>query len=559
MIVDENRNKNPEETFINPSQSTLAQERNAQFDEMVPPKLPFHVLGFNKQRQILIWHKGKTLPIPVSQLRADELKLLVGEQPRPEKDAPCPYGLIKHKILTLAHAKGLVDDDEPIKSGVWKFKGEWIIVSGKKAAVIQDGKFAFLEIPIINNRTIEFERSPWIDLDQLKTHLDNANLKDTFEKVKQLVSQWCWADHGMIDFAAAFIMLQVFQHAMRWRPWLYLLGAAHTGKSSFLEHVLERLMGCLIKRLDKSTGHATAQAIGWSSRVPVFDEFEKNKHMNDVLETMKLCNRGGVKTSGTPGDKHKEFSLHHQPWLASIYLPRTFSNDQAQYSRIVKFELKKVSEGKSILGMTDEEAQELLCDIVAGIILSWIKIETGALKIEKEKESYIKECKDKISGRTVENFMYAMSLLSCVSAQAQKIPPWAINEVKDDGENILESILMAKIRHFNSEFMVIDLIHRVLGEPVDIDLSDATAKQLLRNNGLSVVKKAGGWCLAIRCKDIGESLFKFHSDYEKIDISAPLERLEGAEKGVKTEWGASVKQRALHIPGRHINAITGAE
>ena len=524
MTIDEDGIKNP----IKKMNKETSQERNFQFDEMAPPKLPFHVLGFNRQRQILIWHQGKILPIPVNQLKSDELKLLVGELPRLGKDDPCPYSLIKQKILALAYAKGLVDDEEPIKSGIWKFKHDWIIVSGKRAAIIQDGKFSFLETPLINNRTIEFEHGQWVDLNRLKTHLESANLSVTFEKVKNLVSQWCWVDQGMVDFVVAFVMLQMFQHAMKWRPWLYLLGAAHTGKSSFLEHVLERLMGCLIKRLDKSTGHASAQAIGWSGRVPVFDEFEKNKHMTDVLETMKLCNRGGVKTSGTPGDKHKEFSLHHLPWFASIYLPRSFSSDQAQLSRVIKFELKKVPEGKSIAGLCDDDAQDLLCDIVGSIISSWTRIEIEANRIEKKKESYIKEYEEKISGRTVENFMYAMSLLACVKDQTQKIPNWAISEVKDDGENILEAIVMAKIKHMGGEFLVIDLIHQVLGEPISSIVTSATAKELLRNNGLSVVKKTSGWCLAIRCKDVGESLFKFHSDYQTVDISAPLERLEAS-------------------------------
>lgn len=536
-------------------------DRERKFDEMMPPKLPFHVLGFNAQRQILIWYKGKILPTPISQLRKDELKLLVGLLPSSQQDKTDQYEEIKLKIIALAHSKGLVDDEEPIKSGIWKFKNDWVIVSGKKAALIQNGELSFLETPLVNGRTIEFERTSWIDLDRLKERLPKSNLSDTFKTVKALTSQWNWADAGMADFVSAFIMLQLFQYALIWRPWIYLLGAAHTGKSFFLEHVLERLMGSLIKRMDKSTGHATAQAVGWSGRIPVFDEFEKNKHMADVLETLKLGNRGiGMKTSGTTGDKHKEYSLHHQPWFASIYLPKTFSSDQAQLSRVVKFELKKAREGKSLQGLSDSQAQDLLCDIVASVISDWSQIEDKAREIEGKKDALIKDCDGKISVRTVDNFMYSMALLSCVQGTEQKIPGWAIGEVKDDGENILESIIMAKIKYGITEFLVIDLIHKVLGELINIEnITEATAKDLLRNHGLSVVKKSTGWCLAIRCKDVRESLFKFHSDYQNVDISAPLERFDGAEKGIKTEWGQSVKQRALHIPGRHINTITGAE
>ena len=203
-------------------------ERYFDFDELGEPKLPFHVLGYNSQKQVLIWHKGRIFPTPVKQLSKDELKLLVGELPEPGEKQPCPYAKMKNRIIKLAHAKGLVDDEEPIKSGIWKFKDEWVIVSGKKAALIKNNEFKFLETPLIHDRTIEFERTSWIDLDNLKKHLKNPSLPSAFAKTRNLVSQWCWYDKEMIDYVTAFIMLQMFQSAMRWRPWIYLLGAAGT-------------------------------------------------------------------------------------------------------------------------------------------------------------------------------------------------------------------------------------------------------------------------------------------------------------------------------------------
>lgn len=538
--------------------SKVSQDRESKFEEIGEPKLPFHILGFNNQKQILLWHKGRILPTTVRHLGKDDLELLVGELPPPREKEPCPYKKMKSRIIKLANIKGLVDDEEPVKSGIWKFKEEWLIVSGKKAVIIKDGKLDYLETPLIHDRTIEFERSSWIDFDCLAKHLNSSSLSDTFKQIKALISQWCWQDTGMTDYVSAFIMLQMFQYAMRWRPWLYLLGAAGTGKSSFFDHVIERLFGSQVKRLDKSTAHATAQSIGGSGKIPLFDEFEKNKHLPDVLELLKLCNRGGRKTSGTTSEKANEYALHHLPWLASIYLPKTFSSDQAQLSRVIKFELKKVPDGKFIVGISDQEAQELLCKVISTMIKNWNKIEEIVNKIERNKEQYIKECNGQIDGRCVENFMYPMALLSLVCDPEQKIPIWAILKIKDDGENILESIVMSKIRYLNDEFLIIDLINLILEEPVQIGIKIATAKDLLRKNGLSVVRKNQGWFLAVRCKEVSESLFKFHNDYKSLDIKAPLERLDGVEKNVKTEWGNQKKLGALHIPSCHINSISGA-
>jgi hypothetical protein len=543
----------------------VTKDREDSFDRLGEEKLPFHILGFNGQKQILIWHKGKILPTPVRQLTKDDLKLLVGEKPAPEDGEPCPYAKIKGRIINSAYNNGLVDDEDPIRSGIWRFKDDWVIVSGKQAALIQTGKLTYQETPLIADRVIEFERSSWIQLDLLQKTLQTPCLKSTFSKVKKLVSQWCWQDEkdGVVDFIAAFIMLQLFQSAMRWRPWIYLLGAAGTGKSSFFEHVLERLFGCLVKRLDKSTAHATAQSIGGSGKVAIFDEFEKNKHLSDVLELLKLCNRGGRKTSGTTTEKAKEFALHHLPWLASIYLPVTFRSDQAQLSRVVKFELKKVPEGKSIAGIPDAEAQELLCEIIASVIASWSDIESVTTKIEQSKEEYIKACNGKIDGRCVENLMYPMALLSLVDGKDREIPnreipKWAINEVKDDGANVLEAIIFSKIRYMQDEYLVIDLINTVLGNTVGIDMQAATAKDMLRKNGLSVVqKKENGWFLAVLSKEISETLLKTRNEYRGLDIRSPLERLEGVQKSVKTDWGNKIKCWALHVPVKHITQITG--
>lgn len=291
----------------------------------------------------------------------------------------------------------------------------------------------------------------------------------------------------------------------------------------------------------------------------VFDEFEKSKHISTLLETMKLSNRGGVVTSGTTGDKPKEFELNHMPWFASIYLPRSFSSDQAQTSRAVRFELGKVPEGKSIVGLTDEQAETLLCEIIAATLSSWESIEKAAQDIEKRKGEFIKACDGKISGRCVENLMYAMALIGLVKGKAQQIPEWAITEMKDDGENILETIIFAKIRHDGHEYLITDLIDRALREPVLSNISEAVAKDLLRKHGLSVVERREGWCLAVIPKMVNEHLLKHYDEYRGLDIKSPLERLDGVEKNVKTSWGSQTKVWAMQIPGKHISALTSAE
>lgn len=140
-------------------------EREKDFDsnfseiKEIEINLPFHVLDFNSQIKILIWHKGKILPMLPNQLKPDDLKLFVGDILVPEEieggsKSPNPYTKIKDRIISLAHTKGLIDNEEPPKSGIQKIKNEWIIVLGRQAVLIKNKDFNFLETPIIHDKVI---------------------------------------------------------------------------------------------------------------------------------------------------------------------------------------------------------------------------------------------------------------------------------------------------------------------------------------------------------------------------------------------------------------------
>lgn len=56
----------------------------------------------------------------------------------------------------------------------------------------------------------------------------------------------------------------------------------------------------------------------------------------------KLCNAGGVKTSGRPNEKALEYEFHHLLWFGSTYKPAQMTPDGAQESRTVTLELKNL-------------------------------------------------------------------------------------------------------------------------------------------------------------------------------------------------------------------------
>jgi hypothetical protein len=505
--------------------------------------LPFRILGYNTQHQILIWQNGRLLSLPATHLNKNELRLLVGGQ---SKWFQMPDGdqLLKNKLIDEARERGFIDDEAPLKAGVWYLKGKWIVISGKRAATVENGKLKYLEEPIFEGKLIESNVASWIDWTVFEESLgpDLERLKRIFNRLYEKVRLWNWKEPSMAAYATAFIMLSIIQQAMKWRPWIYLTGAKSTGKSTFFEYLLQVIFGILVERLDKSTAHATAQTIGNSGRIAVFDEFEKHRHIPEILELMKLCNKGGQKTSGTGAEKAHRFLLHHMPWFGSIYLPKRMMQDAAQESRTVKLELKKLKEGTPLLEKFDsEEAPKLAAEIVATLIASWEQIEAKAQEINRDRNLLIQELPG-MEIRTIENFMYASSLLilACPELADPIIPPWAATQSEDDGDKLLDTILASIVKIKGETYSVSELLQLSKRDP-----SEEYSKELDRY-GLRFTTHKFKQFLAIRCENITRHLLK-DTEYASLDIKGPLSRIDGAIVSEPVKMAGSPK-RCVLIP-----------
>jgi hypothetical protein len=502
-----------------------------------PNEWPFTVLGYNNKREIILWHQGDLMLIPVKQLSKRDLQLLIGS-----------FGLSEDSegiIIQEAHKKGKIYDDKPIKSGVWKFKNKWLVVSGKRVAIIDQNKLETLDYPVFEDKIIKFENKNWIDWDHFEGVFGKVTLTEVYNKIHKKVFVWNWASSTMSEYATSFILLSVLQHAMSWRPWINITGAKGTGKSTFFDSIIQGVYSVLVQRLDKSTAHATAQNIGNSSKVPIFDEFEKNKHIPDILEMLKLSNSGGVKTSGTPGEKSLEFDLHHMPWFGSIYLPQQISQDSAQESRLIKLELKKLAEGTPLLEKIEaEEGAKMAAEIVSAMIYHWDEIESGAKYIAKNRKDIMTRVKG-VQIRTVDNFMYASSLLNIAIKTKYDVPDWVNVDDEDDGEKIINFILSSLIN--------VEGKTHSLGACITLAIGDQTNefKKTLENVGIKHTSKDGVKYIALRTPNIVRFLLK-DTDYKNMDIQAPLSRIEGAISTHPVKFSGK-QERCVLVPLSFIN------
>lgn len=528
------------------AQNTLSEEiiqlRNSvnllETTEEAEIALPFYVLGHNAQREILIWKDGRLIILPAGRLNQNELRLYIGGDSEWFRSESAEKAL-KLKLIDAAHKKGFIDDQASLRAGVWYINKKWLIISGKKAAVVEENRLQSLEEPIFEGKLVETEGAAWLNWSVLEENMqtEQSDLKNVFNLIHSRVKQWNWLDPSMSAFVTAFIMLSIMQQAMPWRPWIYLTGAKSTGKSTFFEDILQGIYGRQVERLDKSTAHATAQTIGNSGRIPVFDEFEKHKHIPDILELAKLFNRGGQKTSGTGSDKAHHFHLHHMPWFGSIYLPKRLMQDAAQESRIVKFELQKLTNTAPPLERLGAgEGAIIAAKIVTAMILAWNEIDQKAHEFSADRQLLIQN-RPGIEIRTIENFMYASALLAIVIPEGveELFPRWAALQSEDDGDKLLDTILASLVYVAgDGKFSVLELLQtgRYEGD--------------LERHGLKITSHKLKDFLAIRCENVTRHLLK-DTEYAILDIRGPLARVEGAIGSGQVKI-AGANQRCVLIP-----------
>ena len=546
------------ETTIDAPAKTEKLDRETAFEKIVDKvdekteeeiTLPFKILGFSTERKILAWFKGSLMFFTVSQLRADELSLFIKYKDDKHKEN------VKNKIIQEARDKGIVDETEPIKTGIWLIKGKWLIVSGKNVIEVSNGEIKEIDFPVYEGKIIKFGK-PWLNIKMFNEKFGHASINNVFRKLYNYISQWCWKEKDAAKYLTALVMIIAFQHAMKWRPWIYISGETGSGKSLFLDEVLELLFKDLIKRADKTTEHAIYQAVGNTSRILCLDEFEKSKHIPQVMEALKLMSRGGEKNIGTPGEKEITFLVHHLPILASIYTPATCLKDESQRNRIIQFELVKPKDRTAPTIWREEEAEEILSELIAAVMNQWTEIQERADIITK-KTSQIKNNMDgKIDDRTVQNFMYASAILSEIATEEEHtVPVWSKVEKKSDGHSIIETIIFSKIRCENIDYLVSDLIDSSLRRPGNNELDANIAKNALRLHGLTVVERSG-WFLAVHPENLTKHLLKGTEDFRNLDITMPLERLTGAEKK-NACFGGNSSLTAIQIPMGLIDQLRG--
>ena len=476
------------------------------------------ILGHTSGLELVVFFRGAVIPLPMREISGKTLKLLTGLS-----FGDSAAGAID-ALIEQARDAGTINLSEKIARGIHRGDDEDVfIVNGDTVTRVIGEKLESAKRIIESGKIIEHERTEWLNGESFREGFEKITLKNAYDEIHRMVSLFKWKAQWQADYLAAFLMLAPFQSLMNWRPWLYVLGARNTGKTTFFDEVIRGLYPELTARLDKTTSYACAQTLSGTGKIPILDEFEKYRHLNDVMEALKISSRGGYFTRGTTGERARHFRLNHMPWLGSIYLA---GNDAAQLSRMIVFELiPHNGAGLSSLPSANER-ERIGARAIGAMYREWRAIEELARKYSQAPKEHFGEGVDT---RQADNFAYARAILSIINEQINEdfgyvlLPDQASEEITDDGMEILYTILSSRITV--EDRTSLDNIARR-----ELSIAGAIATNRtgeIQRYGVNVVTHKSEKYFVINTPMVQRHLLR-NTDFAGLKVSEPLTRITGA-------------------------------
>ncbi|NDF13049.1 MAG: hypothetical protein EB060_09600 [Proteobacteria bacterium] len=358
------------------------------------------------------------------------------------------------EAIALLGGKNQIDDASMLGQGLWPVDGHAVIVVNGGSAAVWNGKKILEpnESPFCRGRILDLKNSePWVDFGKLQTYLDAAAdpkfCLRTINETITLFGRWKWARPHDVEVITGLVMATFTQVFFDWRPQVGVLGKSASGKTTLFE-LLSRLFGKLVIRGEKPTEAGLRQAIGNSSRAILLDEFEHDRHRQQVLELIRTSSRGESSAilRGTADQKGKRFSLRHICWVAAIEIGLNREPDQ---NRFIKLELQKPDEDKrGLLNIPSEQDCHDLGLRLLAVAISRVWESRSIAAAIKSKHGTIPD-------RVVESYSVPVGVLAATTgmtteqarARLEAIldAGGSVNDVVSDEQELIETILSADV------------------------------------------------------------------------------------------------------------------
>lgn len=220
--------------------------------------------------------------------------------------------------------------------GAWIDKGEMVIHVGEQL-IVDNARVTITDY----QTSYAYQKKPPL-LRQLAEPLGTkeANI------LVQACERFEWERKTSAVLLAGWIVIAPFAGALKWRPHIWLTGAAGTGKSWVLKNVVRRCLGRFQLALQsKTTEPAVRQALESDAIPVVFDEFEaeneqERARIQNLIDLMRSSSSddGGMIAKGSAGGKSVFYTVRSSWAVASIAQTLDMHSD---VSRITTLGMKR--------------------------------------------------------------------------------------------------------------------------------------------------------------------------------------------------------------------------
>jgi putative DNA primase/helicase len=260
-------------------------------------------------------------------------------------------------LMDACHNQGIFQPENTRGVGAWIDGGVPLVNCGDMI-VTADGRRAH---PAEFRGTSVYESGPRVvDLD-----VEPATNKEASD-LRAICHRLTWKKPQYGDMLAGWLVIAPIGAALRWRPHIWVVGRAGSGKSTIINEIVEPIIGSIgIKRDGGTTEAGVRKALGSSGRPFVLDEAEAENQQRQSELTKILGLVRGASSGAVVENANANFQVRSAFCLAAI-IPRI--EQVADKERITLLEVLKDSRPDR-----DEIFAALLSDIHGTITPAYSK------------------------------------------------------------------------------------------------------------------------------------------------------------------------------------------
>lgn len=527
----------------------------------------FKILGYDEDDYFFFHHgKGQVLVRTARSLSSDVGLIELAPINWWEEHFPAEKGIDKKAacnwLFRTADSRGIYDATRVRGRGAWIDKGRYVFHHGDLLTV--DG--VAMELTRINSAYVypKAQKMPR-PADDMLTAEEGRHLLEVAKKVR-------WSMPASAALLAGWTMLAPICGALKWRPHIWLTGAAGSGKSTIQNQFCASLTRDIgIYAQGESTEAGIRQFLRGDARPVMMDEAESNDEkskarMEAILATIRQASTESQAQTlkGTVSGQSMRFAIRSMFCLASI---NTHLGNKADIDRLTKLtvrppardgstdqhwkelseELYKISTDEAISGRLLARALKLLPNILANIDV-FTRAAAKFFGSQREGDQF---------GTLMAGAWVMCSDEVATEAQAEKMISrydWkehTEDSDQDDATRALGDVLDAKIRMGGlGELSVYELIresssaHKVI-ESMTVKEADAT----LRRHGIMVNIKEGILLFGTSISGLKELISK--SSYAT-DLRGQLLRIPGADRYKCPLKFNGHSSKCVYIPLSHV-------